>query len=97
MERTTGELFRLRMGFKTVIYVNSREAVNEIFDRQPAKSCCKGRLVGGNDIAHGLRLALAPYGPRWRKFRALFHKVLMLKMSLTFEPSQEFRSQEAPL
>jgi cytochrome P450 len=84
----------VRFGVERLVYVNSRQAVKEIFDKQSAATSCKGRLENANEIVHGLRLALMPYGPKWRTLRAAVHKLLTSKMVATFEPSMDFEGNQ---
>ena len=89
-----GEIFHLRLGANHFVYVNSREAVRELFDKQSATTSCKGPVTGASEIVHGLRLALMPYGSRWRKSRAIVHRLLTQKRALTYTSSQEFEATQ---
>ncbi|KAM5465548.1 hypothetical protein MauCBS54593_006323 [Microsporum audouinii] len=89
-----GDLFHFRLGTEHFVYVNSREAVHELLEKQSLHTSSKGPMVGATQIVSGLRLALMPYSQRWRRLRATIHKVLTPKMSSELHPSQEFETKK---
>jgi cytochrome P450 len=88
-----GELFKIQMGWETWIFVNSPEAVRDIFDKQSAITSSRPRMPVGSDlVSGGMRFLLMGYTAEWRKLRAVVHKLLTPKMSNTFLPSQQFEA-----
>ena len=92
--RQYGELFHVRLGTEHLIFVNSREAVRELYEKQSAKTSCKGPLLGGAEIVHRQRLAVMPYGSSWRSRRSIVHKLLTPQMASTYSPSHEFEVKQ---
>lgn len=89
-----GELFQIQMGWENWVFVNSAAAVKEIFDKQSAITSGRPRQPVLSDIVSGgMRFLLMDYTPEWRKLRAVVHKLLTPKMSITFTPSQEFEGE----
>ncbi|RAK76852.1 cytochrome P450 [Aspergillus fijiensis CBS 313.89] len=91
---TQGELFHIRFGFEDFVYVNSREAVREIFDRQSAKTSSKGPWRGATPIVSGGRIAIMPYNTHWRRLRTILHQLLHPNVARSFRPSQEFEATQ---
>lgn len=89
-----GEMFLVRFGVETFVYLNSRKAVKDIFDRQSGSTSCKGPLEHANRLVHGLRLAVMPYGTEWRNLRAVVHQILTPKVVHTFQPIIDFESKQ---
>ncbi|KAF9871484.1 hypothetical protein CkaCkLH20_11131 [Colletotrichum karsti] len=90
-----GELFQIKLGWENWVFVNSPEAVREIFDKQSAKT--SGRMpmpVISDLLSGGNRLLLLTYGTKWRQLRAIVHKLLTPKASETYKPSQEFEAKQ---
>jgi cytochrome P450 len=88
-----GELFKIQMGWETWVFVNSPEAVRDIFDKQSAITSGRPRMPVGSDlVSGGMRFLLMDYTSEWRKLRAVVHKLLTPKMSNTFLPSQQFEA-----
>ncbi|PNS13790.1 3-hydroxyphenylacetate 6-hydroxylase [Sphaceloma murrayae] len=93
--REYGELFQVKLGWDTWVFVNSPEAVKEILDKQSAVTSSRPPMPGLSDIVSGgKRFLLMGYSPEWRKLRAIVHKLLTPKMSETFKPSQEFEAKQ---
>lgn len=91
---THGELFHLKFGSEHFVYVNSWEGVREIFDRQSAKTSCKGPLHGANELVSNLRIAILPYGFRWRQMRSILNQLLHPNIALNFRPSRDFDAKQ---
>ncbi|PSK58738.1 3-hydroxyphenylacetate 6-hydroxylase [Elsinoe australis] len=93
--REYGELFQVKLGWDTWVFLNSPEAVKEILDKQSAITSSRPPMPGLSDvISGGKRFLLMGYSPEWRKLRAIVHKLLTPKMSETFKPSQEFEAKQ---
>lgn len=83
------------MGWENWVYVNSPDAVRDIFDRQSALT--SGRVpmpVVSDLLSGGNRFLFETYNLKWRKLRAVVHKLLTPKMSDTYKPSQEFEAKQ---
>lgn len=91
---TQGELFHMKVGLKHFVYVNSWEAVREIFDRQSAKTSAKGPWRGATQIISGLRVAVMPYNLQWRRLRTILHRLLHPTVARNFWPSQDFEAMQ---
>ncbi|KAJ5631968.1 hypothetical protein N7490_008307 [Penicillium lividum] len=90
-----GELFKVRLGRKQWIYVNSPAAVKEIFDKQSQHSSSRAPSpVVSNFLSGGMGFLLMSHSPHWRKLRAIVHKVLTPKSSNTCMPFQEFEAKQ---
>ncbi|KAL3426712.1 hypothetical protein PVAG01_00221 [Phlyctema vagabunda] len=90
-----GELFKIQLGWENWVFVNSPEAIKEIFDKQSAITSGRPRMPVGSDlVSGGMRFLLMGYTAQWRKLRAVVHKLLTPKMSNTFLPSQEFEAKQ---
>ncbi|KAF4545865.1 Cytochrome p450 protein [Lasiodiplodia theobromae] len=90
-----GEVFSLQLGWENWIFLNSPSAVKEIMDKQSASTSGRPPMPVGADIISGdMRFLLMTYSPRWRRLRAIVHKLLTPKASDTFKPSQEFEAKQ---
>lgn len=89
-----GEVFRIKLGWETWIFVNSPEAVKEIFDKKSALTSGRPPAPVADLISNGKRILLMTYSPTWRKLRAIIHSLLTPKMSDTFQPIQEFEAKQ---
>ncbi|KAJ5631640.1 O-methylsterigmatocystin oxidoreductase [Penicillium longicatenatum] len=89
-----GELFSVKFGFKHFVYVNSYDAVREIFDRQATKTSAKGPWRGATQIVSGLRIAIMPGNMQWRRLRTILHRLLHPTVARFFRPSQEFEAKQ---
>ncbi|TEA09810.1 Cytochrome P450 monooxygenase patI [Colletotrichum sidae] len=90
-----GELFQVKLGWETWVFVTTPEAVREIFDRQSAKTSGRAPMPVLSDLlSGGNRLLLLTYGQRWRQLRTVVHKLLTPKASATYKPSQEFEAKQ---
>ncbi|KAL1642590.1 hypothetical protein SLS58_005359 [Diplodia intermedia] len=90
-----GELFSLQLGWENWVFLNSPAAVKEIMDKQSASTSGRPPMPVGADIISGdMRFLLMTYSPRWRRLRAIVHKLLTPKASDTFKPSQEFEAKQ---
>ncbi|ETS80074.1 hypothetical protein PFICI_07603 [Pestalotiopsis fici W106-1] len=90
-----GELFKVQMGLQNWVFLNSPAAVKEILDKQSAVTSGRpGMPVVSDLVSGGQRFLLMTYTPRWRKLRAMVHKLLTPKASEIFKPSQEFETKQ---
>jgi len=90
-----GELFQIQLGWHNWVFLNSREAVREILDRQSAVTSSRYPQPFSSDLASGgYRFLMMGYTPTWRKLRAIVHRLLTPKSSDTFKPSQEFEAKQ---
>lgn len=90
-----GEIYKIRLGWNDWYMINSPEAVKDIMDRQSAHTSSRPpQPVASDALSGGLRFLFMPYGPEWRKLRALAHQLLTPKMSDTFQPSQDFEAKQ---
>ncbi|KAF7535030.1 hypothetical protein G7054_g5716 [Neopestalotiopsis clavispora] len=90
-----GELFKVQMGLQNWVFLNSPAAVREILDRQSAVTSGRPEMPVVSDlVSGGQRFLLMTYTPRWRKLRAMVHKLLTPKASEIFKPSQEFETKQ---
>jgi hypothetical protein len=93
--KSYGEVFRIRMGFTPWVFLNSREAVKEVMEKQSAASSSRFPMPVANDICSGgLRVIQMEHNLRWRKARATMHKILTPKSTETLKPSQEFEAKQ---
>ncbi|KAJ5751752.1 cytochrome P450 [Penicillium odoratum] len=93
--RQHGELFQIRLGWENWVFVNSPEAVKDIFNKQSQHTSSRAPSpVVSNIISGGMRLLFMPYTPKWQKLRAIVRQVLTLKSSNAFIPSQEFEAKQ---
>jgi hypothetical protein len=90
-----GEVFRTRAGTTDFIWLNSKEAVKELFDRRSAIYSSRQPMPMAFDCAtRGKRITFAPYGKVWRSSRSLFHKVLTPKMAEDYSGIQMFEAKQ---
>jgi cytochrome P450 len=90
-----GELFKIQLGWNNWVFLNSREAVKEMLDRQWASTSSRMPLPVSSDLASGgYRFLMMGYTPTWRKLRAIVHKLLTPKASDMFKPSQDFEAKQ---
>ncbi|KAL6405169.1 cytochrome p450 [Ilyonectria robusta] len=90
-----GELFKIQLGWENWVFVNSPEAVREIFDKQSAITSGRAPMPVAADLLSGEnRLLFLTYGQKWRKMRAIVHKLLTPKASDAYKPSQEFEAKQ---
>ena len=93
--RQYGELFQIRLGWETWVFINSPAAVKDILDKKSAMT--SGRVpmpVASDIVSDGKRILLMDYSPLWRKLRSIIHGLLTPKMSITFQPIQEFEAKQ---
>jgi cytochrome P450 len=75
--------------------LNSPQAVKEILDKQSKVTSSRPPLpVVSDALSGGMRFLFMPYGPEWRRLRTVSHRLLMPRMSDTFQPSQEFEAKQ---
>ena len=90
-----GDIFKVRVGWYNWVIVNSPEAAKEIFDKQSAHTSSKVPLPYGHDlVSGGMRMFTMSYGARWREYRTIVHKLLSIRMTLTFIPSQAYEVKQ---
>ena len=93
--RQYGELFQVKLGWETWVFVNSPEAVKEILDKKSAITSGRPPMPVASDlISDSKRLLLMNYTPLWRKLRSIVHSLLTPKMSDTFRPLQELEAKQ---
>lgn len=93
--RQYGEIFKVQLGWQNWVFVNSLEAVRDIFDKQAAATSSRMPApVAADLISGGLRFLLMPNDTRWRKLRTIVHKQLTPTMSNAFRPSQELEGKQ---
>ncbi|KAF2119273.1 cytochrome P450 [Lophiotrema nucula] len=93
--REYGEIFRTRAGTTDFVWLNSKEAVKELFDRRSAIYSSRQPMPMAFDCATGgKRVTFAPYGKSWRASRQIFHKVLTPKMADDYSVIQLFESKQ---
>ena len=93
--RQYGELFRVQLGWENWVFVNSPEAVKDIFDKQSAITSSRVPLPVASDIiSGGKRFVFMPYTPKWRILRAIAQRLLSQKMSNISKPSQEYEAKQ---
>lgn len=93
--REYGEIYKIQMGWNTWYMLNSPEAVKDIMDRQSLHTSSRVPMPVASDVlSGGMRFLFMPYGPEWRRLRAVSHKLLTPRMSDTFQPSQEFEATQ---
>ncbi|KAF2260309.1 cytochrome P450 [Lojkania enalia] len=90
-----GEVFRTRAGSTDFVWLNSKEAVKELFDRRSAVYSSRQPMPMAFGCATGgKRITFAPYGKQWRASRQIFHKVLTPKMAADYSVIQLFESKQ---
>ncbi|OHE99043.1 hypothetical protein CORC01_05733 [Colletotrichum orchidophilum] len=90
-----GEIVKVRLGWENWVFVNTPDAVREIFDKQSAKTSGRSPMPVLSDLlSGGNRLLLLTYGSKWRQLRTIVHKLLTPKASDTYKPSQEFEAKQ---
>ena len=90
-----GEVFRIQMGWETWVFVNSPEAVKDIFDKKSAVTSGRPPAPVASDlISNGNRILFMNYTATWRKLRTIIHSLLTPAMSNTFLPIQEFEAKQ---
>ncbi|KAF2188872.1 cytochrome P450 [Zopfia rhizophila CBS 207.26] len=90
-----GELFRTRAGTTDFIWLNSKKAVKECFDRRSGTYSSRQPMPMAFERATGgKRITFAPYGKVWRGSRAVFHKVLTPKMAEDYSIIQLFEAKQ---
>ena len=68
--------FRLRLGGKDLIYLNSSRVVSEILEKRSGITSSREPLPMVMDlVSGGYRINLMPYTQRWRNSRKLVHQV----------------------
>jgi cytochrome P450 len=90
-----GEVFSLSLGGYNWVFVCSPEAIKEIMDKQSAATSSRIPLPAmGEVVSGGMRTILQQYNPKWRQLRAITHKLLSVKVSDTYRPSQEYEAKQ---
>ncbi|KAH7122651.1 cytochrome P450, partial [Dendryphion nanum] len=92
-----GELFRTKAGTTDFIWLNSKEAVKELFDRRSAIYSSRQPMPMAFDCATGgKRITFAPYGKTWRDCRAIFHKASLFQLieTLHYSVIQMFEAKQ---
>ncbi|EXJ53393.1 uncharacterized protein A1O5_13382 [Cladophialophora psammophila CBS 110553] len=92
---TYGEVFRTKAGTTDFIWLNSKEAVKEVFDRRSAIYSSRQPMPMAFQCATGgKRITFAPYGKMWRSSRSIFHRVLTQKMAEDYSVIQLYEAKQ---
>lgn len=83
-----GEVYKIRVGWWTWVVLNSPEAIKEVFDKQSVSTSSKLPAPMSELVVGGMRMVTMPYGPKWRRYRTLCHRLLTPKMTESFIPTQ---------
>lgn len=90
-----GELASLRLGVRKLILISDANAVKEIFDRNASSTSGKAYLpVLHGQVSGGMRINFQGYTDVWKALRSITHKLLSIKASEAFKPSQEYESTQ---
>lgn len=90
-----GDIFTIRLGWETWVFINDPTDIREVFDKQSAIT--SGRMpqpVVSGILSGDNRLLLLSYGEKWRRMRAIVHKSLTPKASASYKPGQEFEAKQ---
>lgn len=90
-----GDIFKLRVGLRNWVVINTPEAVREILEKQAVSTSSKAPSPMGHDIVTvGKRMPTMSYGPHWRAQRSVVRQITTVPMTATFVPSQEFEAKQ---
>ncbi|KAH6988427.1 cytochrome P450 [Ilyonectria destructans] len=94
LAKKTREMYTMKFGRDTWVFLNSRRVVTELLDKRAAIYSSRQNLPMANEIisAHK-RLLLMPYGAPWRKQRKAMHQILNNTKQTLFLPFQEVESR----
>jgi len=71
-----GEIFRTTAGNTTFIWLNSRKAVKELYDRRSGIYSSRHPQPMVERASGGKRMVFMPYSQDWRELRSIVHRVL---------------------
>ncbi|KEY63839.1 hypothetical protein S7711_09902 [Stachybotrys chartarum IBT 7711] len=83
-----GEVFRVQVGWHHWVVLNSPEAMKAVFDKQSASTSSKLPMPMSDVVVGGRRMPTMAYGPKWRAYRQLCHRILTAKAVESFIPYQ---------
>ncbi|WYZ36274.1 hypothetical protein EsH8_XII_000024 [Colletotrichum jinshuiense] len=83
-----GEVFRVQVGWHHWVVLNSPEAVKAVFDKQSVSTSSKLPMPMSDVVVGGRRMPTMSYGPKWRAYRQLCHRILTAKAVESFIPYQ---------
>ncbi|KAI3319057.1 O-methylsterigmatocystin oxidoreductase [Xylariaceae sp. AK1471] len=93
--REYGELFQIKLGLTTWIYVNSPEAAREIMDKQSAHTSSRLPTPVASDLIGGdMRFVLMPDNKKWSFWRRTTHRLLTPSMCLGYLANQELEAKQ---
>lgn len=90
-----GPIYSLMLGTKTMIVLNSDQAVKELLDRRSNNySDRMDMYVGQTLCSDGLRLLMMGYGPKWRTYRKMVHALLNIQAAKAYVPYQILENKQ---
>ena len=88
--QTYGEMYTVRLGTQTWVYLNSSRVIKSLLEKHSAVSSSRPRLPMASEImSDGKRITLMQYGPPWRAMRKAIHPLLTIKTAESYGPLQE--------
>ncbi|KAK3312995.1 cytochrome P450 [Apodospora peruviana] len=87
-----GPIYSLIVGTKTMIMLNTDQSVKDLLDKRSNIYSSRPELFVSNLIGED-RIINMPYGDKWRMVRRLFHNLLTMKASKSYEPYQDLESK----
>ncbi|SCO91351.1 related to cytochrome P450 [Fusarium oxysporum] len=89
-----GEMFSLKLGSKTWVFLNSSRVVDDLLEKRSAIYSSRARFPMAQELMSGnMRFLLMPYGDRWRGIRKIMHQVLNSRQADKFQVYQEVESR----
>ncbi|KAI0551784.1 O-methylsterigmatocystin oxidoreductase [Xylaria curta] len=90
-----GELFQIKLGLTTWVYVNSPEAAREIMDKQSAHTSSRLPSPVANDLVGGdMRFVLMPDNPKWSFWRRTTQRLLTPSVCMTYLENQNLEAKQ---
>lgn len=90
-----GELFQLRLGLTSWVYVNSVSATRDIFDKQSRYTASRLPRPVANDIIGGdMRFVLMADNAKWSFLRSTTHRLLTPSKSMAYLNYQELEAKQ---
>lgn len=90
-----GDIFKVRVGWYNLVFINTPRAVQEILEKQAISTSSKAPSPMSHDIVtSGKRMPTMPYGPHWRAQRSVVRVMTSVPMTATFQPSQEYEAKQ---
>ncbi|RYC84014.1 hypothetical protein BFJ63_vAg13101 [Fusarium oxysporum f. sp. narcissi] len=89
-----GEMFSLKLGSKTWVFLNSSRVVEDLLEKRSAIYSSRMRFPMAQELMSGNnRFLLMPYGDRWRGIRKIMHQVLNSRQADKFQVYQDIESR----